>query len=295
MPLCYLSAYKYTRILWILQAKKHVFVKKVCSLPFCPKVCYNDTGLFGRKEERNLSILRTIALFVYLFGYMIVHYATLRRAERALAAGDLDTVEQIVNKHIPHWSRQILHITGVQLLVEGLDNIPKDTACVFVGNHRSYYDIPLLLAGLDRPHGILAKEELEKIPLLTRWMKLLGCVFVQRDDVRASVRALNDATAIVEGGHSFVIFPEGTRYKGEEGGAGEFKAGAFRIAVKTGAPVVPVAVTGARALFEANGNRCRPGSVRIKIMSPIQTAGMSKAEQKQLPDAVRQSILAALK
>ena len=178
-------------------------------------------------------------------------------------------------------------------------------ACVLyarMDDDRYYYNdfeafngIPLLLAGLEKPHGILAKEELEKIPLLNRWMKLLGCVFVQRDDVRASVRALNDATAIVEGGRSFVIFPEGTRYKGEEGGAGEFKAGAFRIAVKTGAPVVPVAVTGARALFEANGNRCRPGSVRIKIMSPIQTAGMSKAEQKQLPDAVRQSILAALK
>ena len=220
-----------------------------------------------------MSIFRTIAMFLYLFGYMIVHYNILRRGERALAAGDMDMVEQIINEHIPHWSRQILHITGVQLRVEGLDNIPKDTACVFVGNHRSYYDIPLL----------------------NRWMKLLGCVFVQRDDVRASVRALNDATAIVESGRSFVIFPEGTRYKGEEGGAGEFKAGAFRIAVKTGAPVVPVAVTGARALFETNGNRCRPGSVRIKIMPPIQTAGMSKAEQKQLPDAVRQSILAALK
>ena len=294
MPLCYLSAYKYTRILWILQAKKHVFVKKVCSLPFCPKVCYNDTGLFGRKEERNLSILRTIALFVYLFGYMIVHYATLRRAERALAAGDLDTVEQIVKANIPRWSRGILHVTGARMTVEGQENIPAGP-CVFVGNHRSYYDIPILLTALDAPHGILAKEELEKIPLLNRWMKLLGCVFVQRDDVRASVRALNDATAIVEGGRSFVIFPEGTRYKGEEGGAGEFKAGAFRIAVKTGAPVVPVAVTGARALFETNGNRCRPGGVRIKIMSPIQTAGMSKAEQKQLPDAVRQSILAALK
>ena len=231
-----------------------------------------------------MSIFRTIAMFIYLFGYMIVHYGVLRRAERALAAGDMQLVEELVNKHIPHWSRGILKVTGVSLSVEGLENIPKDTACVFVGNHRSYYDIPLLLASLDKPHGILAKEELEKIPLLNRWMKLLGCVFVQRDDVRASVRALNDATAIVEGGRSFVIFPEGTRYKGEEGGAG-----------KTGAPVVPVAVTGARALFETNGNRCRPGSVRIKIMSPIQTAGMSKAEQKQLPDAVRQSILAALK
>ena len=222
-----------------------------------------------------MSIFRTIAMFIYLFGYMIVHYGVLRRAERALAAGDMQLVEELVNKHIPHWSRGILKVTGVFLSVEGLENIPKDTACVFVGNHRSYYDIPLLLASLDKPHGILAKEELEKIPLLNRWMKLLGCVFV-------------------ESGKSFVIFPEGTRYKGEEGGAGEFKAGAFRIAVKTGAPVVPVAITGARALFENNGNLCHPGSVHIKVLPPIRTAGMSKAEQKQLPDAVRQAILAQL-
>ena len=242
-----------------------------------------------------MSILRTIAMFIYLFGYMILHYSILRRAERAAAAGDTAAVEQIVNQHIPRWSRGILKVTGVSLLVEGLENIPKDRPCVFVANHRSYYDIPLLLAGLEKPHGILAKEELEKIPLLNRWMKLLGCVFVQRDDVRASVRALNDATAIVEGGRSFVIFPEGTRYKGEEGGAGEFKAGAFRIAVKTGAPVVPVAMTGARALFENNGNRCHPGRVHICILPPIRTAGMSKAEQKQLPEAVRQTILAKLK
>ena len=228
-----------------------------------------------------MSIFRTIAMFIYLFGYMIVHYGVLRRAERALAVGDMQLVEELVNKHIPHWSRGILKVTGVSLSVEGLENIPKDTACVFVGNHRSYYDIPLLLASLDKPHGILAK-------------KLLGCVFVQRDDLRASVRALNDATAIVESGKSFVIFPEGTRYKGEEGGAGEFKAGAFRIAVKTGAPVVPVAITGARALFENNGNLCHPGSVHIKVLPPIRTAGMSKAEQKQLPDAVRQAILAQL-
>ena len=212
-----------------------------------------------------MSIFRTIALFVYLFGYMIVHYSVLCKAERALAAGDTETVRQLVKKHIPHWSKGILNVTGVRLSVEGLDNIPKDGPCVFVANHRSYYDIPLLLAGLDEPY-----------------------------DVRASVRALNDATAIVESGRSFIIFPEGTRYKGEEGGAGEFKAGAFRIAVKTGAPVVPVAISGARGLFEAHGNRATPGTVYVRVLPPIQTAGMSRAEQKQLPDAVRQTILAEL-
>ena len=212
-----------------------------------------------------MSILRTIALFVYLFGYMIVHYATLRRAERALAAGDLDTVERIVKANIPRWSRGILRVTGARMTVEGQKNIPAGP-CVFVGNHRSYYDIPILLT----------------------------CVFVKRDDIRASVKALNDATAIVESGRSFVIFPEGTRYKGEEGGAGEFKAGAFRIAIKTGVPVVPVAISGARGLFEGHGLRATPGDIRVRILPAIQTAGMSKAEQKQLPDAVRQTILAQL-
>ena len=206
-----------------------------------------------------MSIFRTIAMFTYLFGYMIVHYGVLRKAERAQAAGDTETVRRLVEQHIPHWSRGILNVTGVRLSVEGLDNIPKEGPCVFVANHRSYYDIPLLLASLDKPYGILAKEELEKIPLL-----------------------------------SFVIFPEGTRYKGEEGGAGEFKAGAFRIAVKTETPVVPVAISGARGLFEAHGNRTTPGTVRIRVLPPIQTAGMSRAEQKELPAAVRQTILAQL-
>ena len=230
-----------------------------------------------------MSIFRTIAMFLYLFGYMIVHYGTLRRGERALAAGDTETVEQLVDRHIPRWSRGILKVTGVTLTVEGLENIPKEGPCVFVGNHRSYYDIPLLLASLDKPHGILAKEELGKIPLLNRWMKLLGCVFVQRDDLRASVRALNDATAIVESGRSFVIFPEGTRYKGAEGGLGEFKGGAFRIATRAGAPLVPVVIHGSRAIMEDNGGWMKPAHVRIEILPPIETEGLDRQALKALP------------
>ena len=104
-----------------------------------------------------MSILRTIAMFIYLFGYMNLHYGILRRAERAAAAGDTATVEQIVNQHIPRWSRGILKVTGVSLLVDGLENIPKDRPCVFVANHRSYYDIPLLLAGLELKAGRFEK------------------------------------------------------------------------------------------------------------------------------------------
>ena len=76
-----------------------------------------------------MSIFRTIALFVYLFGYMIVHYSVLCKAERALAAGDTETVRQLVKTHIPHWSKGILNVTGVRLSAEGLDNIPQDGPC----------------------------------------------------------------------------------------------------------------------------------------------------------------------
>lgn len=109
-----------------------------------------------------MSIFRTIALFVYLFGYMIVHYSVLCKAERALAAGDTETVRQLVKKHIPHWSKGILNVTGVRLSIEGLDNIPKDGPCVFVANHRSYYDIPLLLAGSMSPTASSPRKSWEK-------------------------------------------------------------------------------------------------------------------------------------
>ena len=188
----------------------------------------------------------------------------------------------------------IMFATGVKLTVIGEENVPKDRAVLYVGNHRSYFDVVMTYARCPRLTGYIAKIEMLRYPLLRDWMKALYCLFLDRDDIRAGLKTILQGIEYIKNGISICIFPEGTRYKGEEGGAGEFKAGAFRIAVKTGAPVVPVAITGARALFENNGNLCHPGSVHIKVLPPIRTAGMSKAEQKQLPDAVRQAILAQL-
>jgi 1-acyl-sn-glycerol-3-phosphate acyltransferase len=229
-----------------------------------------------------------------MFGYMLVHYGALRRGEAALAAGDTAAVREQVNKNIPHWCRTILSLAHVQVSVEGRENIPADRNCVFVANHRSYFDIPLLLCALDAPHGILAKEELRRIPLLNRWMTLLGCVYVKREDPTASMHALAAASKTVSGGDSFIIFPEGTRYKGEEGGIGEFKEGAFLIATRAKVPVVPVAISGARAIYEGHGNIMTPTHVKITIMPPVDTETMSRAEKKQLPEAARQAIYACL-
>lgn len=238
--------------------------------------------------------LRMVVWFGYFFGYMILHYPALRRGEKALAAGDTATVRALVEHHVPHWCGNLLKIGGVKIEMEGTENIPTDRNCVFVANHRSLFDIPVMLCALGAPHGILSKQETEKIPLVNRWMKLLGCVFVQRDDVRASMKALNAATETVKQGNCFSVFPEGTRSKGEEGKVAEFKGGAFRIATKNNVPLVPVAIFGSRAIFESNHYLVRNGVVKVKILPAIETASLTREEQKDLPETTRAAIEAAL-
>ena len=190
----------------------------------------------------------------------------------------------------------VFHI-GFRVHTVGRENLRKvqTKGCIIAPNHVSAID-PVFIV-ISRFWGrrmlVFAKKELFEINALLTWFfRCCGALCVR--GTKEELEIIDRTVEACRAGETLLIFPEGTRYKGEEGGAGEFKAGAFRIAVKTGAPVVPVAITGARALFENNGNLCHPGSVHIKVLPPIRTAGMSKAEQKQLPDAVRQAILAQL-
>ena len=176
---------------------------------------------------------------------------------------------------------------------------PSSKQRIYFANHTSHLDTIVIWASLPpqlRPfvRPVAAKDYWEK-GLLRRRIALdeLNVVLVDRRRTEHS-NPLDPLRQALQEGSSLIIFPEGTRYKGEEGGAGEFKAGAFRIAIKTGVPVVPVAISGARGLFVGHGLRATPGDIRVRILPAIQTAGMSKAEQKQLPDAVRQTILAQL-
>ena len=241
-----------------------------------------------------LYALRMVLWFGYFFGYLVVHLPILCKGERALREGDTALVHQITEQHVTHWCKVLLKIGGLRVEITGRENIPADRACVFVANHRSYFDIPIMLTSLDAPHGILAKQEIDKIPLVRRWMRLLGCVFVVRDNMVASMKALNAATDTVKNAQSFVVFPEGTRYKGAEGGIGEFKGGAFRTATKTGAPIVPVVLHGTRLIFEDQHYIIRPGTIRVEILPPIETKGMSKDAQKTLPADVQARIAAHL-
>ena len=178
----------------------------------------------------------------------------------------------------PDWAGKLLRLAGVTVTVTGKENIPEGRPCVFVGNHRSYYDIPLVLTQLDKPHALVSKKEVAKIPLVRGWMRLLHCVFLDREDPRKAMEALNEAIANVKKGCSVIIFPEGTRNKGEEGSLLEFKGGAFRIATKTGAPLVPLAIHNSRDIMENNGGWMKPTHVTIQILPAIEIGAMTREQ-----------------
>ena len=225
---------------------------------------------------------------------MIVHPGALNEAMEARTAGRNDEADTIVDKYIPHWCGTLLRLAGVKITVTGRENIPEGQPCLFAANHRSYFDIPVVLTSLDRPHGILAKAETDKIPYIRKWMRALDCVFVRRDDVKDSLKAFTEVVKRLKNGRSFVIFPEGTRYKGNEGEIGEFKNGTLRMAVKAGVPIVPIAISGTRACMEGNHMLVTPSEVTVRILEPVSTDGLDKEAQKQLTAELENRIREAL-
>lgn len=227
--------------------------------------------------------MRTLIWFAFFWISLIFLVPSMLYAQWLDKKEKTDELDRLVCKCVYWWMHSLLRLAGVTVDTAGLDNIP-DQPAVFISNHQGNFDIPLLLCSLNRPHGIVAKIELQKIPFIRIWMRYLGCVFIDRHNPRQSAAALNQAAENVLKGHSMIIFPEGTRSKGGE--IGEFKAGGFKIAQKTRAPIVPVCIEGSYKIMEANGNRMKPANVKIRILPVIDTAGLSKEELKEIPDKV---------
>lgn len=235
-------------------------------------------------------MIHTIIWAVYLIIYMVCVAPALLYCRRQIKKGNREKVVPLIERKAYHWADRLLWVAGAKVEVIGEENIPEETA-VFVANHQSYFDIPVVLTRTGRPRALMAKDSLAKIPGLRGWMDLLQCVYVNRSDEKAAMRALMDSSKLVKSGVSMTIFPEGTRSKG--GPVKEFKGGAFRAATSAKVPVVPVSIEGTYHLFEER-SRIHSGKVRVTIHEPIPTAGMSRQEVRELPERVRQQILSVM-
>ena len=173
---------------------------------------------------------------------------------------------------------------GAEWEVTGLENIPENRAVLFTPNHQGNFDIPLLLSQLPRVCAMVAKKEMKKVPCVSGWMSLFDCVFLDRENARAAIASMTQVENILKSGRSVVIFPEGTRSKGDV--QGEFKLGSMRPAIRNGIPIVPVAIEGTYKLMEANGGFIKPAKVKVRVLPPIETENMSKEESQKLAELV---------
>lgn len=185
---------------------------------------------------------------------------------------------------------ELLKVTGSRVIYHGLENLPEQKGVLFVGNHQSYLDIPVLLGVMEAPTAFVSKKSVGKKPFLGPILDMLGCVSIDRENLRQSLTAIKEASQRLTQGLNMVIFPEGTRSQGPE--IAEFKKGSIKAATMVGAPIVPFRLENVYAIFEGNkGIKVKPSEVHVYFGEPIDVAAMSKAEQRELAGKMREIVV----
>src|SRR5881397_2163563 len=188
------------------------------------------------------------------------------------------------------WARDLLDAAGTPVRVEGLERIPRDGPVVYASNHSSMFDIWALAATLPGSVRFVGKQELVKIPLVGRAMVTAGHVVIDRPHPRSAVEAYARAGAVIKGGVSAVVFPEGTRSR--TGELLPFKNAPFGLAIAAQVPVVPVYVHHTFEILPKGAWRLRPRPIQLLVAPPISTTGLRPEDRERLRDEVRAAIVA---
>lgn len=173
----------------------------------------------------------------------------------------------------------IILIAGTKIDIMGFNNIPRDKAVLYVGNHRSMFDIAINYAVLPPLVGFVSKLEMKKFPFLSWWMILVNCLFLDRNNIKEGMKTIVKGAEQLKAGISMFIFPEGTRSK-KESEMLEFKEGSLKMAEKAGSLIVPVAITNTSACFEDHFPKVRKAHVIIEYGEPIDLSAMDKETKK---------------
>lgn len=211
-----------------------------------------------------------------------------------LGARDKEDPEgaQIKSLHIVQGVfRFILRLAGVTYEVQGLENIPADRAVLYVGNHRSYFDILIGYVTVPDLTGFVAKKEMERYYLLRDWMRNVNCLFLDRDNIKEGLKTILKGIEQVKKGISVWIFPEGTRSRNaDRKELLPFKEGSLKIAEKSGCPVIPVAMTGTADIFEKHIPFIRKSKVTVRYGKPIYLKELPP-EQKKFAGAYTRDVI----
>lgn len=187
-----------------------------------------------------------------------------------------------VSRHMIRWAfRVMLFLSGVKLTVEGQENIPSDRPVLYVGNHRSLFDIIISYTLFPGLTGFVAKKETKKIPLLSIWMNYIHCLFLDRSNIKEGLKTILLGIEKVKSGISICIYPEGTRSRScDELEMLDFKEGSLKIAEKSGCPIIPIAMLHSADIFESHFPRVRSTHVKVRFGQPIDLKSLDKEQRK---------------
>ena len=193
-----------------------------------------------------------------------------------------------VHKVARMWARSIMFASRIKVTVNGLANIDPTQSYVYMSNHQSNFDIPVLLAYLPVQFRWLAKAELFKIPIFGRAMRGAGYIKIDRYNQESAFESINEAARKMKNGVSAMIFPEGTRSR--DGNIRSFKKGGFVMALNAGVPIVPIVLKGTWTIMDKSSLRINTGEVSLNILAPIATTGYTRETKDDLIKSVRAAI-----
>jgi 1-acyl-sn-glycerol-3-phosphate acyltransferase len=180
------------------------------------------------------------------------------------------------------WARLILATTGVEVEVSGLDRLDPRRAYVFVANHQSIYDIPIIFWSLPYQVRIIAKASLGTFPFIGWHLRRTGHMLVDRKNPVRALHVFARASKLMKQGLCLIVFPEGTRSR--DGRVAPFKGGSFFLALRTGLPVVPLSVVGSRHVMLKGRLATYPGRVKLIVHEPIDTDALTDADPRTARD-----------
>ncbi len=200
--------------------------------------------------------------------------------------------EDVVHRIGRLWGRSILLVSRVPVSIRGMSHINLKTPYIFMCNHQSNFDIPVLVGHLRTQFRWIAKAELFRIPILGHGMKGAGYIGIDRSDRDSAIESLDRAAGSIRRGASVMIFPEGTRSR--DGRLRPFKKGGFILAVDAGVPIVPIVIHGTYDVMPKSGLRVRPCPVRIEVLEPVATDNYTRDNKDELLDRIRGIMQTAL-
>ena len=224
-------------------------------------------------------------------GAMLKMYITGSKARKEYGYGnekhDVRTSREKIYGLMKQLTNDMIKGAHMELCIKGEDNLPEEGPVIYIANHSSIFDAVVLAHVIKEPCIFIGKKEVSKMPLINVWFDALGCIYIDREDKRQSLECILKGINELKSGQSIIIFPEGTRTMGDE--MKPFKEGSFKLATKSGVPIVPIALRNTHKVFEEH-NRVKKAKVQMNIGKMISTKDLDREGQQKLPKQVEECV-----